>query len=471
MALRPIHDAIAAYYRHPAVRRRIAEYCGGIDGFPAGFSALGLAGYGGREARHAADMAPVAAPATDFPRLLDEGADICRSMADGHGALVQLDIDYVNPDDPAEVYRDPPACFARLEPVYRAVRDTLSAFGVPALELMTGRGYHFTARAPLGSLLHSELVALGCRAPALLARAAGRAADESSATMDAAHEGAGRLVEFLAHHVIGLLRGRIPVPVTAADVPPPGRGPFICLDCTAYGDPLRSRHVRCAFSSHQKAALEGLDVVGPPFLLALPRNGRDLAELLGARGDPEASALLAERTEVHIPDVDEAGAWLGAYASSSLARFHRRFDEAAGTSSADAAAEYARIDPPALPSCVRQPLDAPNPRLLVPLALRVITLVLWARGWPPRRIADLVRSRYEADHGWGDLWQRYDPAARADFYVRVFAAGAATGLDDAFSFTCASQQQRGGCPGGECGHELGALYPDHSALRAMGARP
>jgi hypothetical protein len=168
------HEAIAAYYRRPAVRRRIAAYCGGKAHFPAGFSAVGLAGYGGAGSLHAADMAPVAAAKADFGRLLDDGADVCRSMGDRRGALIQLDIDYVNPSDPAEIYRDPEACFGRIEPVYRAVRDALSAFGVPALELMTGRGYHFTTRAPVGSLLYSELVALGRRAPALLAREAAR---------------------------------------------------------------------------------------------------------------------------------------------------------------------------------------------------------------------------------------------------------------------------------------------------------
>jgi hypothetical protein len=112
---------------------------------------------------------------------------------------------------------------------------------------------------------------------------------------------------------------------------------------------------------------------------------------------------------------------------------------------------------------VRQPLERPNPALLVPAALRVIALVLWSRGWHPRAVADLIRSRYEADHGWGDLWRRYAAAARADFYVRLFAGAVASGIDDGSDFLCAAHQARGACPGGFCGHELGRLFPARQA--------
>ena len=62
-------------------------------------------------------MAPVAVGAELDP-LLADGADVCRSLSDRRGALIQLDVDYVNAVDPAEAYRDPagvlPAPGARL---------------------------------------------------------------------------------------------------------------------------------------------------------------------------------------------------------------------------------------------------------------------------------------------------------------------------------------------------------------------
>ena len=205
----------------------------------------------------------------------------------------------------------------------------------------------------------------------------------------------------------------------------------------------------------------------PGFVFALPRTTLSLPELLLIRSDAAAASRLAEVSHAGIPDVFDAPRLLRAYSGSSLEECHRRFDEETGPGTLAAANLYAAIEPSALPVCLRRPLEAPNPALLVPTALRVVTLVLWARGWPRRRIVDLIRSRYEADHGWGDLWGRYDPAARADFYVRLFTDAWTGGLDDVAHFTCASQQQRGGCPGGECGHELGRLAPVPGSADAM----
>jgi hypothetical protein len=442
--------AIAAYYATPAVRGRIAEYAAG---------ALRLAAYGGAARRHEPDGAPEPAAAGDLPRILADGADVCRSLEDSAGTLVHLDVDYVDPRDPAEPYREPGTCFARLEPVYRSVRDAFSGAGLPALELVTGRGYHFTARAPAGSPLERDLRAQA--GPARAGAAAGHEAAES------AHAGAGRLMEHLAH---GVLRGAdCEVPVTLADVPPPGGGPFVCLDLSAYGDPVGARFIRAAFSTHQKALVCGFSGAAP-FVFALPRGQAPLSEVLEARRDAAAAAALAAATPAAIPEVARAPGWIRAYSDDVLAWMHRRLDEVAPRP-AEAGAEYARIPPSELPLCVRRALEEPNPSLLMPTNLRTVTLVLWSRGWHPAGVAALVEARFRADEGWGGQWQRYDPATRARFYVGLFAAAVAAGLDPPESFTCAAQQARGACPAGQCGHELARLYPGRAAFRALGVGP
>lgn len=454
-------EAVAEYYGSEAVRARIAEYCGGRPGLTARFAAAGLAGYGGRTGLHASDMAPVVLQCRDFGRLLDDGADICRAFADRGGTLIQLDLDYVHPRDPGEVYRDPWTCFRALEPVYQAARDVFRAYDLPVLAMITGRGYHFTARAASGGALASDLVALSRLGPPSLAPpgAVPRSASRT-VSMDAAHDGAGRLVEFICHAVARAVVGRTVVPVTLADVPPPGRGPFICLDSTAYGDTLSSRHARCAFSSHQKASVEGLVPANDPgFVIALPRETLGLSRLLSLRADAAAAARQAETMRADLPDVHDAPRLVRAYRDSALAASHRRFDAEAGPGPPAAARRYAAIEPSALPLCVRGPLENPNPALLVPQALRAVTLTLRGRGWRPRAIADLVRSRYEGTHAWGDLWRRFDPAPRAEFYVRLFVDAWDVGLDGPDAFTCAIERQRGGCPGGRCGHELEDLCP------------
>ena len=78
----------------------------------------------------------------------------------------------------------------------------------------------------------------------------------------------------LAHEVARSVAGRTEVPVALMDVAPPEGGPFICLDLTAYADPISTRSTRCAFSSHQKALVQGL-AVEPGYVFAVPRDGPD----------------------------------------------------------------------------------------------------------------------------------------------------------------------------------------------------
>lgn len=276
--------------------------------------------------------------------------------------------------------------------------------------------------------------------------------------MGRAHDAAGRLLEHLAHETLRLLAGRSPLPVTLADVAPPGLGPFVCLDLTAYADPLFERYARCAFSGNQKAAVTGA-APERPFVVTLPRDsGEGLDELLRDREDIAHAAERARRVPARIPDVADGKDWVEEYRSSRLARFHRKFDSGPELPPAAWPYAYDTLDLAALPACVRLPLEAPNPALLTPVHLRTVTLALWGLGWHPRSVAAIIRSRYEKEFGWSGLWQRYDPAARAAFYVRVICGTFADGLEDPASFTCDSQASRGVCPGG-CGWDLGRLLP------------
>jgi hypothetical protein len=450
---------LSAYYRSPEVRARIAEYCGGVPEAPEAFDSWNIAGYGGRRRLHETDGAPVSVPNREFGALLEDGADVCRSLADRNGALLQLDVDYTNPRDRAEPYRDPVACFARVEPVYEAVRAVFARYDLRPLTVMTGRGYHFTLRAPRGSPFLAELVAIGSPPASLGARRAAVDSPEGAAATHKAHDGAGRLLEHLAHEVVRLLGRGTPVPVTLADVAPPGHGPFVCLDLTAYADPVFERHARCAFSANQKAWLTG---VAPerPFVVDLPRErGERLRELLVGREDLDRAAARAARARCRLPDVDRATAWVEEYRRSRLAAFHRDFDGGPEVAREAWAYTYDRLDLRTLPDCARRPLESPNPALLTPVHLRTVALALWGLGWHPRSVSALVRSRYEKDHGWGDLWRRYDPAARAEFYVRLFCGAWMDGLEDPASFSCASQVARGVCPSPGCGWELERLLP------------
>jgi len=450
-------EALSKYYRSPEVRTRIAEYCGGVPDAPAAFCCPDIAAYGGRRRLHESDGAPVSMLNGEFESVLDQGADVCRSLADRNGAVLQLDVDYTNPRDHAEPYRDPAACFARVEPVYESVLEVFARYGIRPLTVMTARGYHFTLRAPLDSAFYSDLVEIGAPPLSLRARYQARGYPQGAAAMGRAHDGAGRLLEHVAHDVVRGLRGPGTIPVTLADVAPPRDGPFVCLDLTAYADPVFERHARCAFSGNQKASMTGA-APERPFVVGLPReSGERLDDLLRDREDPARAAARALRVNALIPDARAGEAWVADYRRGRLARFHAEFDAGPEVPREEWAYTYDSLELRTLPACTRLALERPNPALLVPVQLRTVALVLWGLGWHPRSVAALVRSRYEQDFRWGDLWRRYDPAARAEFYVRLFCGAFIDGIEDPEDFTCDSQALRGVCPAIGCGWSLGRL--------------
>jgi hypothetical protein len=207
--------------------------------------------------------------------------------------------------------------------------------------------------------------------------------------------------------------------------------------------------VRAGFSTYQwhrtRPDIFGEDVaraVAP--LAVVPRPGNGLVDLMARGRSLEAAAVAAQTTSATLPNVAAGvGRLLARYQTSSLARFHQKF--------------FARLDstddvdePRGLPACATRPLDEPNDLLLQPVFVQHLTRVLSARGWDAADVARLVRSRYEADHAWGDRWTRVHAGTRAAFDVRVFAGMIETGLDTLIDFNCVSAQEKDICPRTYC---------------------
>jgi hypothetical protein len=412
-------ERVRAFYRHRAVRRRIREYCGADDSSDS--TAWEIAGFGGARSLVEEDGSPVIVPPPDsLERLLDEGADVARCLGDDRGSLLLLDIDYVNHDDPVEAYREPGLCFEVLEPVYRTVLSWFHSYGLHPLALMTREGYHFIGRVSRGSPAHDVLVEMGNVGEPLRAKYLAFEGEEVL-RMGRAHEAIGRLLECTGHRVIAMLReAGIEVPVRLADVPPEGGGRFVCLDLSAYGDPLYRRFARAAYSSHQKAIVARVPV-GAPFTVCLPRKRRTLSTLLRARENPYEASELAEEDRTVIPRFGAGGIfrWIEDYRRSPLASFHELFHSGTHDDPGMWPETYDRFDLRDLGEGAAQALESPNPALLTPFSMREVALELRGKGWHPRSIAGLIRSKFERDFGWGAYWYRYDAAARADFYVRV----------------------------------------------------
>ncbi|MCX7940568.1 MAG: hypothetical protein N2555_02195, partial [Endomicrobia bacterium] len=107
-----------------------------------------------------------------------------------------------------------------------------------------------------------------------------------------------------------------------------------------------------------------------------------------------------------------------------------------------------------LPPCVRHCLIEPNDHLLKPTNLQTLTRVLIKLGWHPKHIAGLIRSKYERNYGWGEIWYKYDAASRANFYVRIYSDLILTGIDKEEDLNCWSHFEKGYCWQPNCGFKL-----------------
>jgi len=107
-----------------------------------------------------------------------------------------------------------------------------------------------------------------------------------------------------------------------------------------------------------------------------------------------------------------------------------------------------------IPLCARSVLDHPNDWLLKPAVLQYLARVLTALNWHPRAIAELIRSRYEANPEWGDCWDWHDASWRAIFYTRMFTGLIETRCDRFIDLNCVSHREKGYCNISACAGNL-----------------
>lgn len=401
----------------------------------------------------------------ELDSLLRAGADIGRSLWDDQSLLVDLDVEYVNFDHPAEAFLNPERIFELQRPVQETIEGLLASCGITPLHLLSGRGHHFVWRVAKSSPAFRRLAALG-RGPSSLwattAQQRGPRGEIVSPDMARAFAGLGVVMEFFAHQVkaIAARRTAIPVELTAVNVGPSGYGrEMISIDISAFGDPLPIRTLRAPFSIYlkpwqQRGAItdEVLEELPPIFII--PRGEMTLGQALPMMRDPNLAARLAVRTNTKIPDAGSAMENLiGDYEKSSLRKFHDDFYSQEPEPPERWPVTYDRTPLETWPACGRFILERPNDLLLQPSCILRVVRVLLALGWHPRHIAGLIRSKYERDFGWTQF-TGCDPATRADFYVRVFAGLFATGRDDLVDFNCTSAREQGLCFFDNCNDNL-----------------
>ncbi len=453
---------LRAYYRDANVRRRMIEFLGGdsLDTATCRFIAGGdtTMSQGHLQVRQTRELLS----------CLDEGLETCRSLWDRESLVADLDVEYVNFDQPTEAWLEPARAFELQAPVERVARELLRGFGIVPLHFQSGRGHHFTWRIRQESEACRQLAALA-RGPASLwqvnAQPHPPTGESVSPRLGAAFAGLGLVMEFLAHRIKETAAPlcEIPVELTAVETGPRWHDrEMISIDVSEYGDPLHARTLRVPFSAYlkpwQQAAPPCEALAKSPPMLVIPLHGFDAREGIRIMRDPQKVAELARGASTAIPD-QGAGMekLIAAYLESDVAAFHAYFYAEDHEPGERWPQTYDRTPLETLPACVRVALTQPNDLLLRPAGMRLVTRALLAGGWHPRHIAGLIRSKFERDYGWGIQWDQYDPATRADFYVRTFAGLFATRRDDLVDFNCVSAKEASFCLAGPCGGNLAEL--------------
>jgi len=454
-------EELARYYADPHVRARIREYFGvPTEGGTA--SAAYLASLDLRLPRPIMWQDAHRRPVSDLDVALQCEADVARSLLDRENLVFMFEMDYLNPDRPAEPFTHPAGVLRKLEPAYQASRRVLESFGVWPYTLVTGRGYHFTGRIPLNNPVVDALAEVVPGTPrwvdTLEARHQSGPPCAVSGRVARAWTGLGCLVEHVAHLVLGSgVASPLPLVFNGTVV---GTGPVgrecVSLDFSYAGDPLDVRYIRSAFSAYQWHRFRP-DIFGerPAVdvspLAAVPRGHQSLSGLLRSGRSLEAGRRAARHGPATIPDVTVGVEHLlDHYRGSPLAAFHRRFYK----ERREEGPASVRT-PQGLPPCAAAILQRPNDLLLKPEFIQHLVRVLLARGWSAGQVAALVQASYEADHGWGDRWRAgMDSRTRAEFDVRVFGGLVVTGDDQLVDFNCVSAQEKGICPQDVCHFDL-----------------
>jgi hypothetical protein len=407
---------------------------------------------------------PVRAPRspTDLFKRLDEGLDICRSLWDRKSLIAHLDVEYVNFDFAAEAYLDPPRTFRMQEPTARAILRVLNFHGIEPLHVLSGRGHHFAWQIERTSTAFKALADMGRKTFIGDPGTAGSRDDHDYTMLAHAFAGLGLVMEFLGRVVIDLARSEteIPIELTAVEVRPSGRGrEMVSIDLSEYGDPLHTRSIRVPFSAYLKpwqqlyaVGRNNISKIGP--IIFVPVDGLDIRQAMVVMRDPNLAAQLAERVSTRIPEQTFGTASLiRHYQGSALRRYHEFFYSSMHDAPETWPRTYDRAPLGDLPHDAKNALIFPNDLLLKPAGIRNVTECLLERGWHPRHIAGLIRSKFERDYDWGGQWIDYSPAMRADFYVRIFS-----------SANTSVAQEASRIQGRELGSEMLPAHREHRPL-------
>ena len=341
--------------------------------------------------------------------MLDRSLDGFTSVWQRGCYLIVLDIEYYNPFDYSEVFKDEEGVFGRMEGFCEAVESVLDSYGIEYLKLMTGQGYHYASKIREGTPAFDLIKKYGkCT----------ETTHDKNRDVPRDHnlmqDAVGKLMEFLYRKVFEIYDGHMRPKDIRLD------RSMMVLDLDLWADPLFMRDVRLAFSSHQKHIMNkyvqrmGSDwcAKNVPIGYSIPCAGMPLKEKLSIRRNREKVIELAKRVTVNIPEGDEG--WLRMfedYLRSPLWEFHDTFDKGD-------IFDHDALDTSLIPEEHANILaDSTRVRWT---AIKEVCDRAFVEGRDPMEVARLFYDLYTTHSQWKIHWVEYDPEMRAKYWVRLF---------------------------------------------------
>jgi hypothetical protein len=451
------------YYQNENVRQRLKEYLSDKDKITAKY----LVAYG-EHLNNFSNEPFLSVENSRFDWILDNSMDIFRSFWDDTGTLLILDIEYYNLDFGGNIYLKPKTCFEKLEPVYQIIKKIYNEYNIKHLTIMTGQGYHFSAKVKRGSDAHKMLEEIGFIPEELMGKyksTSNRRREQVDDDLALAYDGAGKILEYVYHRILKEKKNNPNIlPIHMGDIATENRGfgrEGISIDLTSFSDPLFMRDIRLPFSTHQKHKVQKYKVGDeiseniPVQTTLLRIDNMSLDELLYIRRHFSLTANLAKDVNCNIPINDESIQKLIIdYKNDKLYKFHKDFDLVYHDHFTVWNNTYDKFDLNLVPICLRDAIINPNPALLKPTLIKHLTRVFTSLSWHPKHIAGFLRSKYERDYNWETNWGKYDATLRANFWIRIYYGIMYCNLDNLDDFNCSYFQNLGFCPEKFCGYDL-----------------
>lgn len=414
--------------------------------------------------------------------LLDNSADVFRSVWDKKNMLFIIDIEYYSKKYPHTPYIDPEYTYDMLEPYYILIKETLHQYNINPFILTTGQGYHFVFKISYKSNIFKKLSELGHIENTLLGKYQHLPPGTKRKRIVSKEEGhvydmVGKLLEHFYHILIIKIRNgfNVKLPLMIGDISVGNeKNEAISFDLSGYANPLFMRDIRLPFSTHQKHKVHphkiGYDIANlVPIQLAIPRYIPDILELslkevFKNRRHYENTVHLAEKIKCNIPDCEDGvNNLLKEYLNSKLYEFHKNFDKTKQEPPERWKYTYDMFNLSEAPPCVAHAIANPNPLLLQPTQIQTLVRTLCGKQWwHPKHIAGLIRSKYERNYKWEVDFYKYDANTWANVWTRIYAGMLVDNTDDLCDFNCISHQEKGiswagkpFCVKPNCGYSLG----------------